>query len=115
MNKVEETEVEAIVDVLMEAEKTADGVTVFTRWHHAAEALYKAGYRKVKEYEYAIQYHDELAKAWKITDQYHGGDGPEYWGELKEREVVLEDLRLDYPLETFLMVKRAKAGPVWYA
>jgi len=67
------------------------------------------------ELEYAIQYHDDKENKWKITDRYHGGDGPEYWGELEERERVLDDLRTDYPNITFLMVKRQKAGKVWYA
>lgn len=68
------------------------------------------------DYEYAIQYHDEIQNAWKITGQYFGNVmEPAYWGELEEREAVIDDFRLDYPHLTFLMVKRRKAGKMWYA
>lgn len=37
-----------MIDVFREADKTADSPTVFTIWHHYAEALRAAGYRKVE-------------------------------------------------------------------
>jgi hypothetical protein len=39
-------QVEEIVEVLLEAEKTSNSPTVFTIWHHYAKALIEAGYSK---------------------------------------------------------------------
>ena len=44
--KTHEEKVEEVVDILMEAEKGLLDPTVFTMWHHYAEALLAAGYTK---------------------------------------------------------------------
>lgn len=44
--KSHEEKVEEIVDLFVEADKTSDSPTVFTVWHHYAEALLAAGYIK---------------------------------------------------------------------
>lgn len=44
--KSHEEKVEEIVDIFVEADKTIDSPTVFTVWHHYAEALLAAGYVK---------------------------------------------------------------------
>jgi len=39
-------DVEELVDLMVEADRTVDSPTVFTRWHHYAEFILSAGYRK---------------------------------------------------------------------
>lgn len=39
-------DVEELVSLMIEADKTADSPTVFTVWHHYAEHILSAGYRK---------------------------------------------------------------------
>jgi hypothetical protein len=43
--------VEDLVDLIIEADKTVDSPTVFTRWHHYAEFILSAGYRKTEAAE----------------------------------------------------------------
>lgn len=102
-------ELEAIVDVLMEAEKTVDGPTVFTRWHHAAEALQGAGYGKLEEYEYAVK-HVIQRRDWNpnMSDFSYILNG---WGGKEEKERWLKYLKEDPAVGDLRLVKRRKAGP----
>jgi hypothetical protein len=94
----------------MEAEKTADSPTVFTRWHHAAEALIVAGYGRT-EYEYAVlcSYRDKEGAnpirddEWTIKDKaeetliaFTTGEGGDFY---RDRFI-------------FTLVKRRKAGEI---
>jgi hypothetical protein len=109
--EIDEEKLEAIVDVLMEAEKTADSPTVFTRWHHAAEALIAAGYERA-EYEYAIMNRYPVDKAM--------GKGFTLFSEWREsreeREEMLKSHReaaAQWGSSTeYKLVRRRKAGEV---
>lgn len=68
---------------------------------------------EVEELEYGIQTPDVGNNQWAVIPQYLGNSHEQpYWGELEEREAYLDDLHLDYPDRTFMLVKRRKAGPV---
>jgi hypothetical protein len=95
----------------MEAEKTADSPTVFTRWHHAAEALIVAGYGRT-EYEYAVMRLLPLDKAL--------GNEFTLFSEWRDSRDFMEDLlkslregEADRGSSTeFKLVRRRKAGEI---
>lgn len=107
MSDTREHRIEEMVDVMMEAEKTVQSPTVFSLWHHYAEALADAGYVK-PAYEYRV------ARRWRDEDRFHQ-IGP--WHETLEEalEVLNRSVDLNIRHKTgneFKLVKRIAHGPV---
>lgn len=73
--------------------------------NHLAEAT---------KYEYGIQYFDADGK-WYVIGEWYGYGLLNFWTDIEDREQYLDDLLIDYPETTFMLVKRRKAGPVEHA
>lgn len=104
----EDFEYEELVDALMEADRTADSPTVYTFWHHYADVLTQAGYRKVRDsdYEYAVWH--SWPRSEGIRDySYIVGE----WGDEDSRTRLLKRLGSDDFTGEYKLIKRRKAGP----
>lgn len=102
-----EQQIEEIVDVIVEADKTSNSPTVFTVWHHYAEALLDAGYVK-PDYEYRIM------RRWKNEENFHEL-GPWYSNLAQAQEVFKRNVDVNIHHKTgteFKLVKRIAHGPV---
>ena len=102
-----EHRIEDMVDIMMEADRTADRPTVFTMWHHYAEALANAGYVK-PEYEYRV------ARRWRDADKFEQ-IGP--WHHTLEEALDVLDRNVDINIRhktgnEFKLVKRIAHGKV---
>lgn len=106
MSDEREHQIEDMVDIMTEADKTADSPTVFTLWHHYAEALADAGYVK-PEYEYRV------ARRWRDDDRFHQIGRWESLHEAMETLNRAVDLNVRHKTgNEFKLVKRIAHGKV---
>jgi len=63
------------------------------------------------EYEYGIQYFDNIGQKWIVIGEWFGY-GLNFFTTIEDREEYIDELQIDYVDTTFMLVKRRKAGPV---